>query len=77
MTYVIRATAHYYGPSDKHFVISDYNGTLEFPTLAEAKAHIALLDSERYVTMHNECTRPTYKAVRKDRLPKFLAAEYA
>ncbi|MGN6548773.1 MAG: hypothetical protein ACTHJ3_02610 [Pararhizobium sp.] len=72
--YVIKITREFYGPETKRSLLTKGNGHAEqFDALAVAKAHIAELDSDRYHLSHNESSRPTYKVVRVDSLPAYLA----
>ena len=63
MTYIIRETHHYYGPSSKTETVQDRLGydDATFASREEAKAHIAALTEGDYRLDHNECCRPTYR----------------
>jgi hypothetical protein len=43
-----------------------------FADPAEARAHVADLESNTYYLAHNESSRPEYKVMRADRLPEYL-----
>lgn len=76
MTYVIRQTRNFYGPSKTRTLVDRGDGyALEFDTRAAAREWIAAADSGIYYESHNEYGRPEYKILRADRLPAYLAEQ--
>lgn len=64
--YAIRKTRFFFGPrTEKSYVYDGFTGRrAEFRLRAEAESVCKMLDSEVYITEHNEYSRPEYKVVR-------------
>ena len=77
--YVIRRTRHFYGPDWSDSLIRDENPVSRavriFETREAARKWIEEAEDTRYYLDHNEASRPDYKIVRADRVPKFLAVD--
>lgn len=76
MQYVIRQTRNFYGPSETRSLVAHGDGRAEtFETRRAALARIAEFNSGRYVTSHNESSRPGYAVINVNRLPAYLRAQ--
>lgn len=69
MRYIIVGTHEFYGPETREIVVDqlafDKDGNDKhihyFDSIEDAEAFIAVLDNDRYDTMHNETGRPEYR----------------
>lgn len=65
MTYQIKITRQFFGPSKKTEILADmWQTPLTFVTRAEAKAEIDRREAEVYHTAHNESGHPSYRIVK-------------
>ena len=79
MTYVIKRTCYWYGPSETKDLVQDTSwqgdgGAMVFDTRDEAQAHIDGTYDHPYYLNHNESGRPDLKIMRMNRVPKYPEA---